>query len=437
MLKIKQLLSTPTEKLGRASRFLVFQIKLWSHCIRLLKQNRAGQQAAALSYHTLFGLVPLAIVTLLIFQTLPAYTDIADKVKFFIYDELQLSTIKYTPDEASPQDQVLVVDHFDTIIDSFFTGMNKGRITVFSLFIVIWAALALLSTIERAFNNIWHVTRGRGLIQRIINYWALLTLGPLLIGLGMYLSSQYSPILHLRQTLVSYATPVFISYLIALAALFLLYFILPNTKVQVRAALWGAAVSALAWVAAKNLFTYYITEFKPFTTVYGVMALIPITVFWIYATWLIVLFGLQLTFTTQHLKSLDAAEIAAAKKTEAYFIANDMTVINIVREIARGFHMENAPVESQVIFSRLNIPPEFGERIIHQLVESGIILKTTEPRAGYAPARSPESIRVAEICEIVAKSAFAQTPSDMGGRFEQLSESQKNALAGYTIQQLL
>ena len=73
---IKKLLTTPTTQLGKASWFLVFQIKLWSHCLRLLKRNRAGQQAAALSYYTIFGLVPLAIVVLLAFQSFPAGRDI-------------------------------------------------------------------------------------------------------------------------------------------------------------------------------------------------------------------------------------------------------------------------------------------------------------------------------------------------------------------------
>ncbi|MHC4194705.1 MAG: hypothetical protein ACYSQZ_01925 [Planctomycetota bacterium] len=70
---LKKILTTPTAQLGRASRFAIFQIKLWSHCARLLNKNRSGQQAAALAYHTIFGIVPLAIVTLLIFQSFPAY----------------------------------------------------------------------------------------------------------------------------------------------------------------------------------------------------------------------------------------------------------------------------------------------------------------------------------------------------------------------------
>ena len=94
----------PTEKLGRASRFAVLQIKLWSHCARLLKKNRAGQQAAALAYHTIFGIVPLAIVMLLIFQSFPAYSGVGENFKNLVYGQLQLSAIE----SSTPQGGTLV-----------------------------------------------------------------------------------------------------------------------------------------------------------------------------------------------------------------------------------------------------------------------------------------------------------------------------------------
>jgi membrane protein len=139
--------------------------------------------------------------------------------------------------------------------------------------------------------------------------------------------------------------PAILSYFVATVAFFLLYFVMPNTKVSFKAAIWGAAIAALVWMAAKSIFGYCITELGLYRTVYGVMALIPMTVVWIYITWLTVLFGLQLTYTTQHLKSLDAAEIAAARKNEKYFIANDLTIINIVGEIAAAFQANQAPVQ--------------------------------------------------------------------------------------------
>jgi membrane protein len=438
MIKFKELLSTPSAQLGKASRFIVFQIKLWSHCARILKLNRSGQQAAALSYHTIFGIVPLAIVTLLIFQLFPSYSYIGERVKNFIYEQANFTAFK-SPVQSSdnPEEEIKLTEHLDAIVARFFAETNKGQIGFFSILIVIWAALALLATIEKSFNNIWHVTAGRNFLHRIISYWALLTLGPLILGTGIYIITKYSQIVDLQETVLSHIAPEILSYIVATVAFFLLYFVMPNTKVSFKAAIWGAAVAALVWMVAKSLFGYCITELELYRTVYGVMALIPMTVVWIYITWLTVLFGLQLTYTTQHLKSLDAAEIAAAKKTEEHFIANDMTIINIVREIAAAFHDNQAPVPPEEICSKSNIPAEFGQKILNHLVNSKLIVRTSEPKEGFLPARDPANIKLSDIAAAAAATGFAQPRTDLPDSLQQIAQSQRNALAQFNLKQIL
>ncbi len=174
-----------------------------------------------------------------------------------------------------------------------------------------------------------------------------------------------------------------------------------------------------------------------YRTVYGTLALFPITILWIYITWLIVLFGLQLTFTTQHLKTLDTAEITKAKKTEEYFIANDITVINIVLEIAKAFEEDKAPISSEVIFSGLDMPVEFGEKIIERLVKGGIIAKVSEPREGFIPAKEPAKIRLSEVVEVVASAGFGQSKARQNKNVRQIALSVKGLLAEYNLQQIL
>ena len=431
MARLKELLTTPSTQLNRASRFIAFQIKLWSHCARLLKKNRSGQQAAALSYHTVFGIVPLAIVTLLIFQSFPAYSDIGEKMKDFIYREANLTAFKSPAanGEDSGQTQALT-DHIDKLVARFFAETNKGQIGLISVLIVIWAALGLLVTIEKSFNNIWHVSTGRNFLHRIISYWALLTLGPLLVGVGIYIITK-------RQTVFPEVTRSFLSYGVAVIAYFLLYYVLPNTKVKARAAVWGAVVAALVWVMAKGIFGFCITELKPYQTVYGALALIPMMVLWIYITWLIVLFGLQLTFTTQHLKTLDAAEIAAAKETEEHFIANDLTLINVIREITKAFENNQAPIAPEVICSKLDLPGEFGERILDHLVNCGLVVRTSEPTIGYLPAKDPANMRLSEVAEATALAGFAQSTNEWAPSLKKITQAQRRVLARHTLKETL
>lgn len=438
MVKLKELLSTPSAQLGKASRFIVFQIKLWSHCARLLKKNRSGQQAAALSYHTIFGIVPLAIVTLMIFRLFPTYSYIGDRVRNFIYEQANFTAFNSPVQSGDNTDQTIkLTEHLDAIVARFFDETNKGQIGLFSILIVIWAALALLATIEKSFNNIWHVATGRNFLHRIISYWALLTLGPLLLGTGIYVITQYSKLANIQETVLSHIAPVILSCFVATVAFFLLYFVMPNTKVNFKAAIWGAVVAAVVWMAAKSIFGYCITELGLYRTVYGVMALIPMTVVWIDITWLTVLFGLQLTYTTQHLKSLDAAEIAAARKTEEHFIANDLTIINIVREIAEAFKGNQAPVLPEEICGKLDIPAEFGQKILNHLVNCKIIVRTSEPEEGFLPARDPANIKLSDIAEAVAATGFAQPATDHPDSLQQIAQSQRTALAQYSLKQIL
>jgi membrane protein len=435
---VRELLTTPTTQLGKASWFLVFQIKLWSHCIRLLKRNRAGQQAAALSYYTIFGLVPLAIVVLLIFQSFPTGRGIGERLKHFAYEQLHLTKIEYRANEEDPDETVMLTDQLDGIINRFFGGLDKKSLSLVSVVIVIWAALALLSTIERAFNHIWHLSRGRGFLHRIINYWALLTLGPLLMGVGIYGTTQYAAIKNIETTVLTHVTPFILSYLLALLAFFFLYFVLPNTKVKPSAALWGAAVAALVWGIAKWGFGKYVTEFIPYSKIYGVAGLVPLGVLWIHITWLIVLFGLQLTFTTQNLRTLDAAEIESARQTkQAYFITNDLTVINVARQIAEAFMHNQGPLPPDILYSQLKIPTELGEDITERLVEKGLLVKTSEPHVGLIPARDPEQITLSDITESLADVALAQPNLDEPSTLAKLVQAQRQFLAKHSLKEIL
>lgn len=436
---LRELSTTPTAQLGRASRFLVFQIKLWSHCIRLLKRNRAGQQAASLSYYTIFGLVPLAIVVLLIFQSFPAYQDIGDRVKQFAYEQLHLTKIEYSQNEEDPDQKVMLTDYLDGIIKRFFGGLNTKSLSLVSAVLVIWAALALLSTIETAFNHIWHVSRGRSFLHRMINYWALLTLGPLLLGVGIYATTQYATIRDIETAVLAYRiVSLMLPYMLSLLAFFLLYFVLPNTKVKPGAALWGAAVAALVWSVAKHGFSTYVTQFIPYSKIYGVLGLIPLSVFWIHITWLIALFGLQLTYTTQHLKTLDAAEIESSKEhKQDCFITNDLTVIHMTREIARAFMHNEGPLSREALCSRVGLPPELGDDILDHLVSRGLLVKTSEPQVGFVPAREPEQIKLSEITEALAAAALAQPDLNGPDALGKLVQAQRQFLAKHNLREIL
>lgn len=425
----------PATELGRAGRFLVFQVKLWAHCFRLLNKNRAEQLAAALSYYTIFGIVPLAIVAVLIFNSIPAYRATGEQLKRLVYQELRLTRIEY-PDPNDPEKRVVLTDYLDPIINRFFESINKGSLGLVSATLVIWAALRLLSLIEIAFNHMWYVPKGRRFIHRVINYWALLTLGPLLLAVGLYATTQFTILKGIEAGHLGAVGPM-ISYLLSVLALFLLYLVMPNAKVRAGAALWGAAVASLVWSFAKWGFGVYVTQLIPYSTIYGVLGLVPLGVFWVYVTWMIVLFGLQLAFVIQHFEVLETAEVPKAREAEGRFIANDMTAIAVAREIAASFESGRGPVSTDEICSRLDIPGEFGQKFLDELIARGLLARTSEPSRGYVLVRDPAHIRLSEIAEAMAGAAFAQPNPDTHKDLHRIALDQRNVLSRHSLSEVL
>jgi membrane protein len=428
---LQKVMAAPGGPLGSFTRFVMFQKKLWWHCIQQLRLNRANQQAAALSYQTIFGVVPVVIVMLLIFQAIPSSSQVSGKIKDMVYEQMHVSAVEISS-PTEPGKKIKLTDHLEGILQNFFSAQSKGTATVLSTLFIIYAAIGLLSIIEKTFNSICHVGRGRSFIGRIVNYWAILTLGPLLIAVAIYITTKFSAVGQVS----SMFAPVIINYLLSVIGFFVLYLVMPNIRLSWRSTLWGAAVAALAWTLVKAGFGYYVVNFKPYANLYGAMALVPLTVFWIYVTWLIVLFGLQLTYTTQFLTTLEDAKQAAIRKNENYFIGGDVSAMNIMAFIASQFNKKSGPVPAEVMCSRLNMPAEFAEKMLPHLVKSGLLVRTSEPVAGYVPATDAANIKLSDIAKAVDEAGIAQNTGNTREATRRMRASTIESFSQHTLAEL-
>jgi membrane protein len=415
--------------------FVLFFRIIW-HCTQLFRLNRCGTQAAALAYHTIFGVIPLAIVILMVFQMFPSSRDMGDKVRQLVYEYLNLDKITY-PSDVAGAPPITMTQKIDEFTGRYMSNLSTGAITFVGGLLTIWAAISLLTTIEKSFNTIWGVPKSRDILHRTINYWAILTLGPLLIGLGIYLSalsSRYAFSRTLQESIFVFIRPFF-SFCISTTLLFCLYMFLPNARVKVRAALVGAIVAAIFWTAVKIGFGYYVKEYIPYQAVYGIMGLIPLAVFWIFIVWLIVLVGLQLTYATQHVHSLYRAErLAKLRAKQTSFIATEQTTIQIMREVLAAFEDKNRkPVTPSEISTTMALDEEFVERILENLTHAGLLCKTTEPIIGYVPSTDGANITLADVSLAIEKSSFqTQNP-----KLRQVMEQVRAELVKFNLKDML
>ena len=263
-----------------------------------LRFTRDGclERAGALSYTSVLSLVPAAALSLAFLSAIPQSGRVRADVEYLIASSL----LPHASDMA---------------INAFRSFVAKaGNVTGVGFIGLAITALMLLWTVNSAFDTIWRVTRPRPLLIRLLAYWAILTIGPLLIGGALSLSAS------LLATGVRYGGTAFtwsmgwitplVPLLLEITAFTLLYLIAPNRRVVWRDALAGGIVAALVFEAAKHGFALYITLFTTYNAIYGAIATIPVVLVWIYLSWIATLLGAEVAATLPEWRARNEAEPA-------------------------------------------------------------------------------------------------------------------------------
>ena len=253
----------------------------WLDTARTLRQrfreDRLGVTASSLTFTTLIALVPFVTVALAVFSAFPMFAQFQSALEKYFLQSLVPETI------AKP---VLMA------LTQFATKANRLG-TVGLVFLVV-TALALMLTIDRTLNAIWRVRKPRPIAQRVLVYWAAATLGPLLLGVSLSLTSY---VLSASQGLVA-ALPGglglllnTIEFIVLAGAMAGLFHYVPNTQVRWRHALTGGVFVSIGFELAKRALAWYVKQVPTYSVVYGAFATLPIFLVWIYLGWVIVLLG--------------------------------------------------------------------------------------------------------------------------------------------------
>jgi membrane protein len=248
---------------------------------RRLNEEKLPQVAGSLTFTTTLALVPLLTIVLAIFTTFPVFINFRSALEAYFVQTMMPKGIS------------------NTIIDSLtqFASKAKGLSAVGAVALLFTSA-AMMGTIERVFNQIWKVKRKRPVGQRVMIYWALITLGPLLFGLSISATSQLFVAtggLAKSAPFFSGAFTTLVSVALTGGGYTLLYMLVPNRHVDWRDAVWGGVVAAVAFEIAKRGFALFIRQFPTYTIIYGALAALPLFLVWIYVSWMITLIGALLT----------------------------------------------------------------------------------------------------------------------------------------------
>lgn len=256
-------------------------VDFWRFLLRRFLADQGPNNAAALTYTTLFAVVPMMTVVFTALAAVPSLKHVSGDIQSFIFQNLVPST------GETVQAYLAEFSH------------QASQLTLVGVAMLFVTAIMMLVTIERAFNDIWQVRAPRQGLISFLRYWAVLSLGPFLLGAGFLLSSYLMSLRVLSDTadLVNTVVPGLglVPFFFTALGFTLLYTTVPNCRVPVRIGLISGLVAAALFELAKRGFGLFVTSFSSYELVYGAFAAFPVFLLWIYLSWMIILFGVELS----------------------------------------------------------------------------------------------------------------------------------------------
>lgn len=340
--------------------FLRFVWRRWN-------EDRCPQIAGSLTFTTLLALVPVFAIVVALLARAPFFEEVIVQIKVFLL-------LNLTPQIAG---RIITV-----YMEQF--RENATRLTTIGVAVLFVTALALMLTIDRSINAIWRVRRTRPAWISVLSYAVLLSIGPLLIGLSVsittYLLSLPARVDMPRpaHALLLQAVPTAVSA----TAFFLLYRLVPNRRVAWAHALVGGSLAAVVFEIAKELFAFYVAHFPVNDVIYGTFAALPFFLLWIYVSWLVVLFGAELTASLDYWTGGKWKRIASGGERFGDAVA-------LARLL---FEAGGKPVHFERLREQTGMAQDELDDALYHMAASGLVERVG--RSGYAIAqRSAEELR--------------------------------------------
>lgn len=432
---LKRVITQPREELDRWQKAVRFTYDLGRFGLRQLQHDRAEQMAAALSFRTLFGLLPVLVVaTVLVraFGTEEQFLEPLEKLLVF----WGLNDVRIAPPtDIANGTTTLGVWLRERVREA--EQVSLAAIGWVGVAITFYAAISLVVTIENSFNVIYRASQGRLWKYRVPLYWFILTISPLILASSTYVNGRFEQLVAGIEPYWWLATSMGVLWSVFAIWLLMLtiYMLFPNTKVHWRPAMIGALVSAVLLEIGKRTMGAYLENALSISQLYGSLGLIPLFMFWVYLMWLVVLFGLQVSSTLQHLHGRQLAELEQQRRES--IMIDPAVVVVIMKAVAERF-LNGRTTSMDRIASVTGLPEAVTQRIIDQLIGEELLHRVADSNRSVALSRPPGEIQVDRLLEIAFGAADLDVDDERAAELlGSLRDAQKAATSGASLATLL
>ncbi|MCA9299500.1 MAG: YihY/virulence factor BrkB family protein, partial [Phycisphaerales bacterium] len=377
-------------------------------------RSQLPRMAAALSYRTIFGIIPVLIISLVVLSAFAGDEDISDALHR-ILNFAGITEIETADTTEEGSIDVWIEERVRSI-----RSVNFGAIGLLGLLTLIYAAISFVVEVERAFNNICGAPSGRAWSRRIVLYWTMLTLGTVLLlatfSFGEYAKAQ------IGGTFISKIAAYLVTVGISTSMLLAAYTLVPNATVRWRPAVAGAFLAALLWEGGKWGFTWYAQENSRFAQLYGPIALLPLFLLWVYLTWLIILLGLQVSYALQRFRTWMDDD-----PDEFTQVVDPAMAIVVATEVARRFEKGHTATVERCA-EAAHVHDVIASRLLTSLSDAGICRHLDDEE--WTLARPAEGILAVDVLN----AGFKVAGSHAG--MASIREAQRQTLQGRSLAEL-
>ena len=343
-------------------------------------------RAAALTYTTVLSLVPFLAIAFSVLKGLGVQHALEPLLR-----------------EVAGESQEAV-----TRIIEYVNNTNARSLGAIGLLTLILTVVTLLESIEKAFNTTFGVRETRPLRRRISDYLSVVMVGPVLLLVATSMTSSLHSqwlvqwLIH-RTWLGGTILLLFrlVPYVSVWVATVLLYVFIPNTRVRFRSAVLGGILAGTAWQIVQLCYFHFQVGVAKYNAIYGTMAAVPVFLVWIYTSWLIVLFGLEVVYAHQS-RGWGAGGLLPARMDMA---AREELALALLVQVNRHFRRGGDPPVSSLLAEELRVPLQRVDDVLEALAERGHLVPTAGSEPGWLPARDPAEVPVSEVLASLRGSA--------------------------------
>jgi membrane protein len=401
--------------ISRTKYFFIKQLRILILATRGFTKDKCTLSASALTFYSVLSIVPVVAMAFGI-------------AKGFGFQKLlEKELLKKFQGQEEVMNRVVAFAH------SLLENTKGHLIASFGILFLLWTVIKLLSQIERSFNDIWEVKSPRTYGRKFSDYLSIMLISPILFILSssvtVFITTQITVITQ-KVSLIGMFSPIifFMVKLIPYGLIWILfifiYMLMPNTKVNFSSGLIAGIIAGTIYQIAQWAYITFQVGMARYNAIYGSFAALPLFLIWIQLSWLIVLFGAEISFAYQYVDTYDF-------EPDRRYISpafKKLLSLQVSRLIISTFLKADPPLSAISISKTLEIPIRLVEQILKELVEAGILSDTEVKKnkeMSYQPARDINAITINTVIEALDQKGVNNIPVAQTAELRHLSEALK------------